>query len=189
TVNYGSNPQCNDGADPNEAAAWVAYANNTKGYGVKWWSVGNEEFGASWETDMHQPSATRHDPATYANLVATQFYPKMKAASKMPINVCVDAEPGWYTGWDPVVLKNAKYDCVELHYYPEAPGQESDDFIVNQGAAKLTQTIDALKQELKTAGHPNALIYIGEIGSVYSTPGKQSMSITQALYVGQAIGE
>jgi hypothetical protein len=189
TVNYGSNPSCSDGADPNEAAGWVAYANNTKGYAVKWWSVGNEEFGASWETDKHQPASTQHDPATYAKLVATQFYPKMKAASKIPINVCVDAEPGWYTGWDPVVLKNAKYDCVELHYYPETPGKESDSFIVNQGAAQLTHTINALKQELKTAGHPNALIYVGEIGSVYATPGKQSMSITQALYTGQAIGE
>ena len=189
TVNYGSNPQCTDGASPSEAAAWVKYANDTKGYGVKWWTVGNEEFGASWETDMHQPPSTRHDPATYANLVATQFYPQMKAASKIPINVCVDVEPGWYTGWDPVVLAQAKYDCVELHYYPQAPGQESDSFLVDQGAPKLTATIDALKSELKTAGHPNAAIYLGEIGSVYSTPGKQSMSITQALYAGQVIGE
>lgn len=189
TVNYGSNPQCTDGADPSEAAGWVSYANNTMGYNVKWWSVGNEEFGASWETDMHQPASTRHDPGTYANLVATQFYPQMKAASKTPINVCVDVEPGWYTGWDPIVLKNAKYDCVELHYYPQAPGQESDRFIIDKGAGELTSTIDALKAELKTAGHPSALIYVGEIGSVYSTPGKQSMSITQALYAGQAIGE
>ncbi|MBV8490359.1 MAG: hypothetical protein JO199_07505 [Candidatus Eremiobacteraeota bacterium] len=189
TVNYGSNPQCTDGASPSEAAGWVAYANNVKHYNVKWWSVGNEEFGASWEIDEHQPPSTRHDPTTYAKLVATQFYPQMKAASKTPINVCVDAEPGWYTGWDPIVLKNAKYDCVELHYYPEAPGQESDSFIIDKGAPQLTSTIDALKQELKTAGHPNASIYVGEIGSVYSTPGKQSMSITQALYTGQAIGE
>jgi hypothetical protein len=189
TVNYGSNPQCTDGASPAEAAGWVAYTNNTKGYNVKWWSVGNEEFGASWEIDEHQPPSTQHDPATYANLVATQFYPQMKAASKIPINVCVDVEPGWYTGWDPVVLAKAKYDCVELHYYPEAPGQESDSFLVDQGAAKLTSTINALKAELKTAGHPHALIYLGEIGSVYSTPGKQSMSITQALYTGQVIGE
>jgi hypothetical protein len=189
TVNYGSNPACTDGASPSEAAGWVSYANNTMGYNVKWWSVGNEEFGASWETDMHQPPSTQHNPSTYANLVATQFYPQMHAASKTPIHVCVDVEPGWYTGWDPVVLKNAKYDCVELHYYPQAPGQESDAFIIDEGAPKLTTTINALKAELSAAGHPNALIYVGEIGSVYSTPGKQSMSITQALYAGQSIGE
>jgi hypothetical protein len=189
TVNYGSNPQCTNGASPSEAAGWVKYANNVKGYNVKWWSVGNEEFGASWEIDEHQPASTQHDPATYANLVATQFYPQMKAASKTPINVCVDVEPGWYTGWDPVVLAHAKYDCVELHYYPESPGKESDSFLVNDGAAQLTTTINSLKSELKTAGHSNASIYVGEIGSVYSTPGKQSMSITQALYTGQVIGE
>lgn len=189
TVNYGSNAACTNGGSPSEAAGWVKYANDTKGYGITWWSVGNEEFGASWEVDQHQPPSTQHNPATYANLVATQFYPQMHAASKIPIKVCVDAEPGWYTGWDPVVLKNAKYDCVELHYYPETPGQESDAFIVDKGAAQLTTTIDALKQELKTAGHAGTPIYVGEIGSVYATPGKQSMSITQALYTGQAIGE
>lgn len=189
TVNYGSNPQCTNGASPSEAAGWVHYANDVKGYGVKWWTIGNEEFGASWEIDMHQPPSTRHDPATYANLVATQFYPQMKAASKIPIDVCVDVEPGWYTGWDSVVLAKAKYDCVELHYYPQAPGKESDSYIIDRGAPDLTKTIDALKKELQKAGHPNARIYIGEIGSVYSTPGKQSMSITQALYAGQAVGE
>ncbi len=52
TVNYGSNPACTGGADPSEAAGWVAYANGTKHDGVAWWTVGNEEYG-SWETDEH----------------------------------------------------------------------------------------------------------------------------------------
>src|SRR5947207_8196880 len=45
TVNYGSNPQGTAGADPAEAAAWVNYANKTKGYGVKYWEIGNEIYG------------------------------------------------------------------------------------------------------------------------------------------------
>ena len=189
TVNYGSNPQCTQGGSPSEAAGWVHYANNVKGYNVKWWTVGNEEFGASWEIDEHQPASTQHDPNTYGTLVATQFYPQMHAASKIPINVCVDVEPGWYTGWDPVVLAKAKYDCVELHYYPQAPGKESDSFLIFKGAAQLTTTIQALRKELATAGHPSTPIYVGEIGSVYTSPGKQSMSITQGLYTGQVLGE
>ena len=144
TVDYGTNPPCTDGANPAEAAEWVKYANDVKHYGVKWWSIGNEEFGASWEVDEHQPPSTRHDPATYANLVATQFYPQMKAASKTPINVCVDVEPGWYTGWDPVVLAHAKYDCVELHYYPQSPGSESDSFLVMQVGSPGTELEFAL---------------------------------------------
>jgi hypothetical protein len=40
TVNYGTNPDCSGRADPNEAAAWVNYANNIKQYGIKYWMVG-----------------------------------------------------------------------------------------------------------------------------------------------------
>ena len=58
TVNYGSNSAGTGGGDPNEAAAWVRYANSTKHYGVSYWEIGNEvygngTYGANWETDLH----------------------------------------------------------------------------------------------------------------------------------------
>jgi hypothetical protein len=183
TVNYGSNPACTDGADPSEAAGWVTYANATKGDNVMWWSVGNEEYG-SWETDKHsQP----HNPAQYAQNVANGFYPQMKAASKTPINVCVDVDPDT-SGWDSTVLAQAKYDCVELHYYPQG-NTVDDDFLIHKAAPGLTIYLKALKADLATAGHSGTPIYVGEIGSTYATPGKQTMSITQALYAGQVLGE
>lgn len=183
TVNYGSNPPCTAGADPSEAAGWVAYANNTKGDNVMWWSVGNEQYG-SWETDKHsQP----HNPTQYAQNVATGFYPQMKAASKTPINVCVDVDPHT-PGWDATVLAQAKYDCVELHYYPQGT-TVNDQFLIRKAAPGITTYINALKAELATAGKSATPIYVGEIGSTYGTPGKQTMSITQALYAGQILGE
>ena len=42
TVNVGT-------GTPQEAAAWVHYANVVKGYGVKYWQIGNEMEG-DWET-------------------------------------------------------------------------------------------------------------------------------------------
>lgn len=183
TVNYGSNPPCTGGADPSEAAGWVTYANNTKGYNVMWWSVGNEEYG-SWETDKHSEP---HNPTQYAQNVATAFYPQMKAASKTPINVCVDVDPNT-SGWDATVLAQAQYDCVELHYYPQGT-TVNDDFLIHKAAPGITTYINALKAELATAGHSSTPIYVGEIGSTYGTPGKQTMSITQALYAGQILGE
>ena len=50
-ANYGS-------GTPQEAADWVQYANVTKGYGDKYWEIGNEiygngYYGADWETDNH----------------------------------------------------------------------------------------------------------------------------------------
>lgn len=183
TVNYGSNPPCTAGADPAEAAGWVKYANRTKRYGVRWWSVGNEEYGF-WETDLHsQP----HDPAQYATTVASSFYPKMKAASPTPIDVCVDVDPNT-AGWDATVLAQAKYDCVELHYYPQGT-TVNDDFLIHKAAPGIATYIRSLKAELRAAGRPKTPIYVGEIGSTYGTPGKQTMSITQALYAGQVLGE
>jgi len=89
------------------------------------------------------------------------------------------------------VLANAKgsYDFVEYHYYPEAPGSESDSFLVNQAAQDLTANINTIKAELTNWGTTGTPIYVGEIGGAYSNPGKQSWSITQGLYAGQVLGE
>jgi hypothetical protein len=183
TVNYGSNPACTAGADPSEAAGWVKYVNNDRKLGVKWWTVGNEEFG-SWETDLH---TLPHDPAQYAQNVADDFYPQMKKASSSPINVCVDVDPDT-RGWDATVLAKAKYDCVELHFYPEGT-KSNDEALIAQDPAKFDQYLQSLKKELKAAGHASTPIYVGELGSTYGTPGKQTMSITQALFSGQLIGQ
>ncbi len=185
TANYGSNAACNGGGDPTEAAAWVASA-KASGFKVSHWTVGNEDYG-SWEEDLH---ASPHNPATYAAAVAGSngYYALMKAKNKDAL-VGVVVEPGWSPAWDPTVLANAPYDFVEYHYYAQTPGQESDTYLVGQAAQAFAAQITALKAELKTAGHASTPIYVGELGSVYSNPGKQTSSITQALYAGQVLGE
>jgi hypothetical protein len=61
TINYGSNLTCDGGTDPTEAAAWVNYANNVRGLGIKYWEIGNEVGGngyyggSGWEYDLHYP--------------------------------------------------------------------------------------------------------------------------------------
>lgn len=182
-VNYGSNATCTGGGDPSEAAAWVAYANATQGYGITWWTVGNEQWNPN-EVDLNSPA---HNPGEYASLVASEFYPQMKAASPIPINVCVDVNPK-VAGWDATVLAQAAYDCVELHYYAQG-NTVSDGKLLTYGASRLTSEIKQVETELAAAGHPNAPIYVGEIGSTGGTPGKQTQSIVQALYAGQVLGE
>ena len=67
-ANYGS-------GTPQEAADWVRYANVTKGYGAKYWEIGNElygngHYGSGWETDNHADTS----PTAYAtNLVAVRL--------------------------------------------------------------------------------------------------------------------
>jgi predicted heme/steroid binding protein len=188
TANYGTDEACTGGGDPNEAASWAAAAVSA-GITVSHMTVGNEEYG-SWETDLH---ANPHDPATYAEAVtgSSGYYELIKAASpKSLVGVVVDAD-NTDGGWDNTVLANAKgsYDFVEFHYYPEAPGQEDDTALVQQLAPNLTTNLNILKAELAKWGTPNTPIYVGEMGSVYTNPGKQSWSITQGLFAGQVLGE
>ena len=195
TANYGSNEACNGGGEPSEAAAWVANA-LTLGVTVSHMTVGNEVYGASWEYDLHTP---KNDPTTYAaavgNSASSGYYEQIKTASPHTlVGVVVDAGSPSYGGvitadWDPIVLANSQYDFVEYHYYPQNPGDENDTSLVHSAAQGLTTGIKTIKAELNTAGNPDTPIYVGEMGSVSSNPGKQSWSITQGLFAGQMLGE
>ena len=183
SANYSTNAACTGPGDPAEAAAWVQ---NAKIYGghVSHVTVGNENWGA-WEPDLHP---IPHDPATYANATATGYYPLIKAADPNVL-VGVAVNPYNPVPWDSIVLSQARYDFVEYHFYPQGPGTENDTFLVHQAAQQLTAAIDTINAELAAAGAPATPIFIGEIGSVYNDPGKQTTSITQALYAGQVLGE
>jgi hypothetical protein len=188
TANYGSDAACTAGGEPTEAADWVTAA-LAAGITPSHMTVGNEEYG-SWEYDLH---STPNDPTIYAAAVvgSSGYYNSIKTASPntlVGIDVDGDNTAG---GWDNTVMANAKgsYDFVEYHYYPEAPGSESDTFIVQQAAQELTTNINTLRSELSEWGTPNTPIYVGEIGGTYTNPGKQSWSITQGLYAGQVLGE
>jgi hypothetical protein len=183
TVNYGSNEACNAGGDPAESAGWVAYA-KAHGVPVSHWTVGNENYGP-WEFDLH---ATPHDAATYADAVATGFYPAMKAADPSA-TVGVVVAPGWHPDWDRIVLAKARYDFVELHWYAQAPGKEDDVELLTLAPQAFTQQVATLRGELESVGRGDTPIYVGEVGSVAFNPGKQTASITQALFAGQILGE
>ncbi|MDQ1022279.1 hypothetical protein QFZ43_008828 [Streptomyces afghaniensis] len=125
TANYGS-------GTPQEAADWVKYANVDKGYGVKYWEIGNEVYGnghygngKGWETDNHADKS----PKEYAkNLVA--YSKAMKAVDpKVKIGAVLttpgywpDAEkaPGDSADWNNTVLSIAgrSIDFVIVHWYP-----------------------------------------------------------------------
>ncbi|QEU66552.1 cellulose-binding protein [Streptomyces galilaeus] len=125
TANYGS-------GTPQEAADWVKYANVDKGYGVKYWEIGNEVYGnghysngKSWETDNHADKS----PKEYGkNLVA--YSKAMKAVDpKVKIGAVLttpgfwpDAEkaPGDSADWNNTVLSIAgsSIDFVIVHWYP-----------------------------------------------------------------------
>ncbi|MBV8197117.1 MAG: hypothetical protein JO263_03200 [Candidatus Eremiobacteraeota bacterium] len=183
TLNYGSNQDCNGGGDPNEAAAWAAYALK-HGYHVSHWTVGNEVYG-SWEYDLH---AKPHDPTTYSNAVRTGYYPAMKKADpNAKVGVVVDNPLD--KAWNTVVLKDAQpFDFVELHFYPEYQ-RESDSQLLGQDVADLANELANLRAQMTAAGVPQSVpIYLGEYNNTAGQEGKQSVSIVNGLFLGQVIG-
>ena len=201
TANYGT-------GTPQEAADWVTYSNVTKGYGFKYWEVGNECYG-TWEGDTQsQP----HDPYTYGTR-AVQYIKAMKAVDPtIKVGVVAvtgeDANANGYTshpatnprtnaahnGWTPVMLATMKAagtlpDYLIYHRYDGSPGAESDATLLQ---AALTWPNDAanLRQMLTDyLGAPGAAVQllVTENNSVYTGPGKQSVSVVNGLYMADSI--
>jgi hypothetical protein len=123
TANYGT-------GTPEEAADWVRYANIEKGYGVRYWEIGNElygngHYGSRWEADDHPDKS----PAQYATLVR-DYARAMKAVDPTIQVGAVLTTPGeWPDGitaagdagtWNQVVLSIAgpSVDFGIIHWYP-----------------------------------------------------------------------
>jgi hypothetical protein len=219
TVDYGTNVTCTAGADPHEAAAWVAYV-KAHGYNIHYWTVGNEQFGG-WEPDLHTSSVPgkSHIGADYVKNVngANGFYALMKAQDPSA-QVGVVVEGAWdglqdWDGWDAAVLgcatvtdantcatkkTGAKFDFVELHYYEQQPGSpsdcagngECDSYLLGQAITDFSNSIANLRAQLVTTGHSATTpIMLGEFNSVAYNQGKQTMSIVNALNIGMVYGE
>ncbi len=122
-ANYGT-------GSPSEAAAWVRYANVTKSYGVKYWTIGNENYGnghygANWEADNHADKS----PTGYATLVR-DYADAMKAVDPtIKVGAVLTMPANWPDGitgagdadtWNATVLSLAgpKIDFVDVHWYP-----------------------------------------------------------------------
>jgi cellulose binding protein with CBM2 domain/fibronectin type III domain protein len=124
-ANYGT-------GTPQEAAAWVQYANVTKGYGDKYWEVGNENYGngyygSGWEADNHASKS----PTTYAQNVV-DYSRAMKAVDpSIKVGAVLTLPGNWPDGvvasgdsadWNRTVLSIAgsAVDFVIVHWYPSA---------------------------------------------------------------------
>ena len=142
TVNYGS-------GTPEEAAAWVAYANITNHLGFKYWEVGNEVYAWPTELDTNVPG---HDPWLYGQRAAA-YIQQMKAVDPtIKVGVVVvpglELDPGTnsphyatnlftgqvFSGWMPVVMSQLRQagvmpDFVIYHFYAEN-GVENDQALL-----------------------------------------------------------
>ncbi|WP_405584881.1 cellulose binding domain-containing protein [Streptomyces sp. NBC_01190] len=163
-ANYGS-------GTPQEAADWVRYANITKGYGAKYWEVGNElygngHYGSGWEHDDHPDTS----PAAYAASVL-QYVSAMKAVDPSVKVGAVLTMPGnWPDGvmagaetadWNHTVIPliAGRADFVIVHWYPTSQDTAHMLATPNQLSGELAQ----LHDELAAAGAGDTPVALTEV--------------------------
>ena len=151
-----------------EAAGWVRYANVTKGYGAKYWTIGNENYGnghygSAWEADNHadkSPAQYAAEVIAYADAMkAVDPTIKVGAVLTMPAN-WPDAlvGSGDAGSWNQVVLQAAgpHIDFVDVHWYPGG-GSAADAIGKTQ---YLDDSMYLLRDQISRYGGANA----GRIG-------------------------
>jgi alpha-L-arabinofuranosidase len=201
TVNYGT-------GTPEEAADWVRHSNVENGYGFKYWEIGNENYG-SWEVDNNPRP---HDPVTYATRFA-EYARQMKAidpsikigaviqaSEDSDVNyldeVVVNPRTGLpHSGWSAVMLATFRQlgvtpDFVTYHRYEQAPGGESDAFLLtaSQGWAGNATSIRQLLNDYLGPKAKRVEIDSTETNSVYADPGKQTTSLVNGLFLADSAG-
>ena len=177
TVNYGSNPANNAGGDTNVAAAWVAHANVTNNWGVKYWEIGNEVYGngyyagQDWEYDLHfldQTAADRvNQPALSPAAYGTNSVPFISAMkAKDPTILCgVGFSPG-NNAYNTPLLKacGTNVDFVIIHWYP---GNDTPSTLAASTgiAATVTSTYTELTNTVGAAHASQMKIAVTETGA------------------------
>ncbi|MCS7300486.1 MAG: hypothetical protein NZ556_02895 [Fimbriimonadales bacterium] len=193
-VNYGS-------GTPQEAADWVRFANLQRNGRVRYWAIGNENYGP-WEYDTHP---NRHDAETYAYFTRDAIQ-QMKAVDPTikvgVVGVFTEHEypqrfsvtnprtGQTHNGWTPVLLNRLNSlgvvpDFFDLHHYPQQPGREDDAFLLDDPRTWneiIPQMRQILRDYLGTAGE-GVPIFVTENNSVAYNPSKQTTSMVNALYM------
>ncbi|HVV22704.1 MAG TPA: hypothetical protein VHF06_24930 [Pseudonocardiaceae bacterium] len=169
-VNYGT-------GSPQEAAAWVRYANRIRHDGVRDWAIGEEVYlngalGINVEPDAHQDkSATAYG----RNVVA---YAKAMKAVDPSVRIGVELAPPApgtpFQTWDQQVLAAAgdSVDFVDLHWYPFGA----------QGFFDAVRELPTVLAETRAMVGPRVRIVVGETNSAVAR-GDQQTSVDNALYL------
>ncbi|HEY5079598.1 MAG TPA: immunoglobulin domain-containing protein, partial [Opitutaceae bacterium] len=193
-----------------EAAAWVQYSNITKGYGFKYWEVGNECYG-TWEYPSPLTTAIP-DPQAYAT-AAVQFIQAMKAVDPtIKVGVVGDAsEDGAFQsstesvvnpvtgkshkGWTPIMLAKMKSlgvlpDFLIYHYYAQNEHGENDAALLQYSLSwpNFATTLRSILTDYVGTQGAGIELLCTENNSVSTNPGKQSTSLVNALYLADSVG-
>jgi hypothetical protein len=176
TINFNEPPEL--------AAAWVKYCNFERGYNVKLWEVGDEQWG-TWARG-HVP------PEQYAKKYIS-FVKAMRAVDpsiKVATNVPLGPHP---ENWAERVLKAAGdyIDMITFTYFPQPSGKENDDTLMTT-VGKYRELYTQLRKDVERAAGPEkaaSILYINVgYNSVSHSPGPQTIQIINALWTADMLG-
>lgn len=177
-------------------------------FGFHDFEVGNEIYG-SWETDHHGQggdAGRAHDPATYVAF-ARQF---AGLAASIDPTIAIGVDVGSVSqdnDWTRQVLQQGVVqgftpNFLSDHHYMQAPGQENDanlllNTVSGTGAQDPTNPMSwaaraagyrALLQQVLGAKASGVELLATEFNSVYASPGKQTTSLVNGLFLADSLG-
>jgi hypothetical protein len=169
-------------------------------FGFHYYEVGNEVYGF-WETDHHGQGGDigkAHDAKTYAAFTKTFSTFAWQIDATISIGVCID-DPN--QPWNTAVLQALKDQqltpgFLSDHIYPFRAGHENDSQLLHSvsdpaSPFNLKTRSNSEKQLLQryygSAGSKVELL-VTEFNSVPYTPGKQSISLVEGLFVADMLG-
>ena len=180
-VNYGT-------GTPEEAAAWVRYANKVKHYGVKDWIIGEEVWGNGSIPGINiEPDAHADKSPTAYGTNAVQF---IKAMKEVDPTIRVGIEVAGFNvdkmrQWDRAVLAAAgpAIDFVDFHRYPIGDGNLSDQELFAQ-VRQVPIDVGALRTLVDQYAGPHHRVDL-LVGETNSSPEQTAQQISpfNALYL------
>ncbi len=176
TVNFNESPDL--------AAEWVRYCNIVKGYNVKLWEVGDEQWG-TWARG-HAP------PEEYAKKYIS-FVKAMRAVDpslKVATNVPLGPHP---ENWAERVLKAAGdyVDMLTYTFFPQQSGKENDDTLlttVGKFRALVTKLHEDVERAVGTQKAASILFINVGYNSVSHSPGPQTLQMINAVWTADMLG-
>ncbi len=176
TINFNQSPEL--------AAAWVRHCNTGCGPRVRYWEVGDEQWG--WWAKGHST------PEAYAAKYVT-FVKAMKEADptiKVATNVFLGVHPERWT--ERVLAAAGEYiDMLTVTFYPQQWGKENDDTLLASTATYRDQFLRLRADVERAVGKKKAAqILFVNVGynSVNHSPGPQTLQMVNAVWVADMLG-
>ncbi len=187
---------------PDTAAAMVTYANVTKGYGIKYFSIGNEPdlyATQSLPTNMSQPAIPGYTPTDYCTS-ASAYVAAMKAVDPTIKIVGPDLswkyQAGTANDWLTPVLTQcgSLFDVISIHRYPFESAAATLSAAAADPAA-FRSVINSVLGILQATGQSTKPLALMEMNIVYdstscvieASPGTVGAALWLADSVGTAI--